>query len=79
MFVYDTESHENWEDYKFNKSDFCPPDGRQYGINLWFDEVPHKVTCYTRAVAYCYDFKRPFQDYEDGYYQSKEFTFYVDL
>ena len=80
-FVYDTESHDNWEDYEFRKvDDNAPPDCRLFFNTIWFNEVQHKVTYYVRAVAYCYDFKKPYEDYEEKIYQaSNEVTFYVDV
>jgi len=79
MFVYDTESHGNWEDYANREIvDNVPPDKPRINAVLGFNEVQHKVTYFVRAVAYCYDFKKPFDDYEEGYYQGNEQTFYVD-
>ena len=79
-FVYDTEPHNNWEDYEFKEVIYNLPNNlRKFFSGLFFDEVQHGVTYYVRAVAYCYDFKRPFQEYQEGYYQGEERTFYIDL
>ena len=77
--VWDDESHENWEDYEFMEEDENhPPDSRRFAVRLEFSEIQKGVTYYFRAVAYCYDFKRPFKDYEERYYQGEELTFIVD-
>ena len=79
-FVYDTEPHENWEDYQFIEyADNVPPDDYRFGAILGVVELQYKTTYYVRAVAYCYDFKYPYQDYEEGFYQGAEETFYIDL
>lgn len=79
-FVYDNDSHENWEDYAYVKyADNVPPDEFRYGAHLGFFELKYKTTYYVRAVAYLYDFKYPYQDYEEGFYQGEQKTFYIDL
>ena len=79
LFVYDTESHEDWEEYQYSRSGSANPDDHLFATSLYFYEVQYKVTYYVRGVAYCYDFKYPFKDYEEGYYQGEEVTFYIDL
>jgi hypothetical protein len=73
MFVYDNKSHENWSDYKFRKESSLYY-YRFHESIPFFEVLPH-VTYYVRAVAYCYDFKKPFENYTDGYYQGAEKTF----
>ena len=76
MFVYDTESHENWEDYNFTiEADIS---GARFAVRIFDDEVEHYKTHYFRAVAYCYDFKGPLRNYEEGYYAGIEKTFYIN-
>ena len=78
-FVYDTESHENWEDYQYKILDTAAgPNQRRFNARLDTWELEHKVTYYVRAVAYCYDFKRPFKIFEEGYYPGDEETFYIN-
>ena len=78
-FVYDTESHENWEDYQYIESvELVKPNERRFNARLETQELEHKVTYYVRAVAYCYDFKRPFKIFEEGYYSGYEKTFYIN-
>jgi hypothetical protein len=77
MFVYDTESHKNWSDYAFRRNNTF------FRVFAFFDElnsseITHGVTYYVRAVAYCYDFEKPFQDYKERYYQGDEKTFIVN-
>jgi len=74
-FVYDTESHENWEDYAFRRDSWADPNDFRFHEVIVFCEVAVGVTYYFRAVAYCYDFKRPYEDYEEGFYQGGELTF----
>jgi hypothetical protein len=78
-FVYDTISHENWSDYAIKKYvDIFPPYYNSFYGVLIFSQVQYGVTYYVRAVAYCYDFKKPFQNYAEGYYQGDEKTFIVN-
>ena len=77
-FVYDTEPHENWEDYAIKVPvRGMEPTAYLFAKNLFYGDVEHGVTYYVRAVANCYDFKRPFDDYEEGYYQGEDKTFIV--
>ena len=77
-FVLDTESHENWEDYAIKVPvRGMEPTAYLFAKNLFYGDVEHGVTYYVRAVANCYDFKRPFDDYEEGYYQGEDKTFIV--
>ena len=75
-FVYDTEPHENWEDYEFKRPVFNTP-SYTFAEKIYFWEVEPGVTYYVRAVAQCYDFKMPFKSYEEGWYQGKELSFYM--
>jgi hypothetical protein len=78
MFVYDTVSHENWSDYEFIKSVTYPSHYVKFfrgSLGYW--DLKLHVTYYVRAVAYCYNFKKPYDDYVDGYYQGEEKTFKI--
>jgi hypothetical protein len=78
-FVYDTESHENWEDYQYKISgEVYSPSSRRFDAGLSTRDLEHEVTYYVRAVAYCYDFKRPFKNFEEGHYTGGEETFYIN-
>ena len=77
-FVYDTESHENWEEYKHNVSATAGPYGGRFVEVMQFSEFEHKVTYYIRGVAYCYDFRRPFKHYEEGYYAGSNVKLFID-
>jgi hypothetical protein len=76
--VYDNVSHENWSDYAIKLYIDHVPSGDKffYGI-LSFLDLKSGVTYYTRSVAFCYDFEKPFLNYEEGYYQGDEKTFIV--
>ena len=76
MFVYDTESHENWEDYNYSIG-VTPSKPYRFTAGIRDDQVQHHITYYFRAVAYCYDFWGPLRNYEEGYYAGMELTFYV--
>jgi hypothetical protein len=78
-FVYDIVSHENWEEYAYKMhDDLNPPNAQFFYGRLDFNKIQAGVTYYTRSVAYCYDFKKPFQNYAEGYYQGDEKTFIVN-
>jgi hypothetical protein len=78
-FVYDTESHENWEDYAFTLSAGPePPDAHYFYYILGFSELQEDITYYVRAVVYCYNFKFPYKVYEEGYYQGRDQTFIIE-
>jgi hypothetical protein len=78
-FVYDTESHENWGDYQYKISgEVYSNTSRIFTAALYTPDLEHKVTYYVRAVAYCYDFKRPFKIFEEGHYSGDEETFYIN-
>jgi hypothetical protein len=75
-FVYDTESHENWEEYQFTiGADIYK---EHFSVRISADDLIHYKTYYFRAVAYCYNFKGPLKDYEEGYYSGIELTFYIN-
>jgi hypothetical protein len=75
MFVYDTVPHENWSDYAFRVYDNTSPIDRYFRQGFGFYDLKAGITYYVRAVAYCYDFKKRYIDYKDGYYQGNEKTF----
>jgi hypothetical protein len=77
-FVYDTVSHENWTDYPFIVYEPVGPNFIFIRGFLGFSDITHGITYYVRAVAYCYDFKKPFDKYAEGYYQGNEQTFFVE-
>ena len=78
-FVYDTESHENWEDYQYKIScEGYSPSSRRFDEGLSTRVLEHEVTYYVRAVAYCYDFKRPFKFFKEGYYTADKETFIIN-
>jgi hypothetical protein len=78
-FVYDIESHENWEDYQFTETvDGLSPYESRFNAGISTRDLEHKIMYYVRAVAYCYDFIGRFKDYEEGYYSGSEKTFYID-
>jgi hypothetical protein len=76
-FVYDTEPHEYWENYSFAIEGRLHPNEPNFYAKLHFSDIQHDITYYLREVAYYYDFKKSFEDYEDGYYQGKEKTFII--
>jgi hypothetical protein len=77
-FVYDNVSHENWTDYPFIVYDTAFPNDIFFQEQIGFYDIKHGITYHVRAVAYCYDFKKPFQNYAEGYYQGDEQTFFVE-
>ena len=73
-FVYDTESRENWEEYRFTEEcDLIDPTTGYFRCE--FMNLTSRVIYYTRAVVFCYDFWGPLKDYENGCYQGEEFYF----
>jgi hypothetical protein len=78
-FVYDNESHENWKDYLLKEPvTVHDPETQFFYARVGFSEIKAGVTYYVRAVVYCYDFKKPFEKYAEGYYQGDEKTFIVN-
>ena len=73
-FVYDSRSHETWEDYRvIVKADMINHITKRWKSELL--ELLFGVTYYVRVIAYCYNFWGPLKNFEDGWYQGEELSF----
>ena len=74
--AWDSESHENWENYSHIEVCEVQFELREFYLFLkMYEDIQPDTDYYYRAVAYCYDFIGTLRDFEDGIYQSKERTF----
>jgi hypothetical protein len=74
-FVYDTESHEHWTEYRYTRKSAIHDPITGY-FRCDFNGLKSHQDYYTRAVVYCYDCWGPLRNYEDGWYQGEEFYFF---